>query len=271
MATLLEQSSDIYVKDRPIELSEHNLEQSSDIYVKDHPIGLSERNPTIFQDYAISIMPSMETLIADPTFRRNVEETLGTLTVIDIKVRGEDGAVLVKNPHDPNSCYQKVDSDAQAAVQQVAHRTQLAYNRLVGPPASSYENSPKKGSSPIDHPVPSSIIHPEFYESRIRDLENRNKELRERIENLELASQTENSKPPVKKCKQEPNACGIEIDLQKQLKDAQQKNKRYGQELLNVCNKEINLRKQLQDAQQEKEKKDRELSSLKTKLQNNQI
>ena len=72
-------------------------QQSSDIFVKDRPVGLSSHAPAIFQDYAISrdtaisIMPSMEKLLADPTFRGSVRETLGKVTLVDIKVSGEDG------------------------------------------------------------------------------------------------------------------------------------------------------------------------------------
>ncbi len=190
------------------------FEQSSDIYVKDRPVGLSERDPDIFRDYAISrdtaisIMPSMEELIADPTFRRSVKEILGRLTLVDIKVRGEDGAVLVKDPHAPDSHYEEVDFRARAAVREVSNRTQAAYRRLMGSPSSSCETSPRRVSSPVYdhtaptarpyrahsyHHIPSPTARSEFYESRIHELESENRELRGRVENLELQHQLERS------------------------------------------------------------------------------
>lgn len=187
-------------------------EQSSDILVRGRPIGLSERDPEIFHDYAISrdtaisIMPSMEALIADPTFRHSVRETLRcSPTLVEIKVSAKDGTVFVKDPRNRESRYQPVDYEAKAAVQKVARRTQAAYDRLIGSPSSSRRSYPPRVASPVyDHAartarprsyqhIPSPTFQPEFYESRIHDLERENRELRGRVENLELRGQLERS------------------------------------------------------------------------------
>jgi len=236
------------------------FEQSSDIYVKDRPVGLSERDPDIFRDYAISrdtaisIMPSMEELIADPTFRRDVKQVLGSLTLIDIKVRGEDGAVLVKDPRSPDSCYQEVDYRAKAAVREVSNRTQAAYRRLMGSPSSSCETSPRRASSPVYdhtaptarpqqshsyHHIPSPTVRPEFYESRIHELESENRELRERVENLDLQVQLAKSEKLLSDTMQELSGAREEIvhlketvtELQEELDGTEQTLQRTNQAL----------------------------------------
>lgn len=236
------------------------FEQSSDIYVKDRPVGLSERDPDIFKDYAISrdtaisIMPSMEELIADPTFRRDVKQVLGSLTLIDIKVRGEDGAVLVKDPRSPDSCYQEVDFRARSAVREVSNRTQAAYRRLMDSPSSSCETSPRRASSPVYdhtaptarpqqshsyHHIPSPTVRPEFYESRIHELESENRELRGRVENLELRSQLERSEQLRKDAMEQLSGAREEISqlgetvaaLQAQLKRTEQTLQRTNESL----------------------------------------
>ena len=236
------------------------FEQSSDIYVRDRPVGLSERDPDIFRDYAISrdtaisIMPSMEELIADPTFRRSVKEVLGRLTLVDIKVRGEDGAVLVKDPHAPDSQYEEVDFRARAAVREVSNRTQAAYRRLMGSPSSSCETSPRRVSSPVYdhtaptarpyqsrsyHHIPSPTVRPEFYESRMHELESENRELRERVENLDLQVQLAKSEKLLSDTMQELTGAREEIvhlketvtELQEELDGTEQTLQRTNQAL----------------------------------------
>ncbi|QVL57490.1 MAG: hypothetical protein KFB93_08975 [Simkaniaceae bacterium] len=226
--------------------------QSSDIFVKDRPVGLSSHAPDIFQDYAISrdtaisIMPSMEKLLADPSFRGSVRDTLGKVTLVDIKVRGEDGAVLVRDPRIPHSQFTRVDYQARAAVRDVSDKTQVAYSRFRDSQSSSLESSPRRVESPVyDHPpqfarahsfqhMPSPSFDRSFYDSRMRDLESENRELRGRLENVELRQQLDRSEHLLEQTRRELRASESEVaelsdtiaDLQDQLAEEQETHQR---------------------------------------------
>ena len=165
----------------------------TDIHVNDRPIRLFDNARAVYDDYAlqsfskISIYSNIKKLLANTEFRQAAREVLGSLNLIEIKVRGRDGQVLVRDPNSPFSEFTLIKFKPTENVREIANRTQEAYQRFQDSRPSSFDSFPRSTSSPLRerHFVHESGPFPQFQE-RLETLEHENFELRSKLENLGL-------------------------------------------------------------------------------------